>query len=300
MSVASSVHIRMHLIDLITCRNIALHQSGRPISMGMVELPSAKISAQNSSRDLHCSSDQTDADYGGAVGSGKHRRSRTNPDPLEPLSIPCAVSAGHGEDEDTVAMSELTLDTHLQQKSKRKDSTFKKAMQFVSPAHRSMKSKQDKEKAKFSFNKFSANQSSPMSNPVGVDELSAGSEDQRTPSGKKKKNLLRRAFGGKDDKSSVSTSSSPSTEKRRKDRRHKHHDVNSDTDDEESAAQSMCIRIQVIAKSKYRLCNLDPQNDHDDNYAIVNGEFHQVFFLKSNSNGRPSVSDRLITIDIEK
>lgn len=60
----------------------------------------------------------------------------------------------------------------------------------------------------------------------------------------------------------------------------------------------MCIRIQVIAKSKYRLCNLDPQNDVADNWAIVYGSFRQVFFLKSNSNGRPSMSDRLVTIKV--
>lgn len=65
-----------------------------------------------------------------------------------------------------------------------------------------------------------------------------------------------------------------------------------------SAAQSMCIRIQMIAKSKYRLCNLDPQNELEDNWAIIHGSFHQVFFLKSHSNGRPSMSDRLVTVKV--
>jgi hypothetical protein len=63
-------------------------------------------------------------------------------------------------------------------------------------------------------------------------------------------------------------------------------------------AASMCIRIQVIAKSKYRLCNLDPQNEREDNWAVVLGGFHQVSFLKSHSNGRPSMSDRLVTIKV--
>lgn len=64
------------------------------------------------------------------------------------------------------------------------------------------------------------------------------------------------------------------------------------------AAQSMCIRIQMIAKSRYRLCNLDPQNESEDNWAIIHGGFRQVFFLKSNSNGRPSMSDRLVTVKV--
>jgi hypothetical protein len=68
--------------------------------------------------------------------------------------------------------------------------------------------------------------------------------------------------------------------------------------DTNPAAQSMCIRIQMIAKSKYRLCNLDPQNELEDNWAVVHGGFHQVFFLKSHSNGRPSMSDRLVTIQV--
>lgn len=69
-------------------------------------------------------------------------------------------------------------------------------------------------------------------------------------------------------------------------------------EDTNPAAQSMCIRIQMIAKSKYRLCNLDPQNELEDNWAVVHGGFHQVFFLKSHSNGRPSMSDRLVTIKV--
>ena len=70
-------------------------------------------------------------------------------------------------------------------------------------------------------------------------------------------------------------------------------------DEEETAAQSMCIKIQVIVRSKYRLCNLDPQDNDEDTWANVTGEFHQHFFLKSNSNGRPAVSDRFVTIKVD-
>jgi hypothetical protein len=70
-------------------------------------------------------------------------------------------------------------------------------------------------------------------------------------------------------------------------------------EEEETAAQSMCIRIQVIVKSRYRLCNLDPQDEHEDTWANITGQFHQNFFLKSNSNGRPAVSDRFVTVKVD-
>lgn len=265
------------------------------MSMGRVVLPSMLESSQNSPN--HSDMDAYEKDG----GSGKHRRSRSNP---EQLPVPSAVTARQDED-DTVAMSELTLDSNLQQKPKRKESTFKKAMHFVSPAHKSSKAK-NTDKNRF-FNKFGPTPASPSSSPhekgTVVDDSSGGmSEDTHTPKSGKQKNMLRRAFGVKSD-SDKEKNSSPATEKadsRMKAHKRRHDKSHPNSDDEESAAQSMCIRIQVIAKSKYKLSNLDPQNEHDDNWAVVTGNFHQVFFLKSNSNGRPSMSDRLITIKIEK
>ncbi|CAE7631541.1 unnamed protein product [Symbiodinium microadriaticum] len=280
----------------------------RPISMGRVELPSMLESRESIGLQLHIVEGRQRSGERAVMG-GKHRRHRTEP---ESLPVPAAVTAGHGEDE-TIAMSELTLDSNLQQKKQRKASALKKAMQFVSPAGKNSDIKAPMigvaatEKNRF-FNKFGASSPIPLPTPVSsVDDSSAshgctGGESPKVT--RKKKNLLRRAFGGKGDhdrdKESATSSPCPEKEGHKRGRRHKRHDVHSDTDDEESAAQSMCVRIQVIAKSKYRLCNLDPQNDHDDNWAVISGNFHQVFFLKSNSNGRPSVSDRLITARIEK
>jgi hypothetical protein len=273
-----------------------MHRS-RPISMGAVVLPSM-LESNHSSPNR-----RSDDGYEMESGSGKHRRSRSHP---EQLPVPSAVTARHDED-DTVAMSELTLDSNLQQKGKRKESTFKKAMHFVSPAHKSTKPKNPHEKSRF-FNKFGAAPASPISSPhdkgLIVDDSSGGhTEETHTPKSGKQRNMLRRAFGGKSESGEKERTHSPATEKtdsRRKEQKRRKDKSHTDSDDEESAAQSMCIRIQVIAKSKYKLCNLDPQNEHDDNWAVVTGNFHQVFFLKSNSNGRPSMSDRLITIKIEK
>ena len=278
--------------------------------MGHVVLPSMLESRESYDRDMMMTSGHMQESDGVLMG-GKHRRHHTDP---EPLPVPAAVTAGVGEDE-TIAMSELTLDSNLQQKRARKESTFKKAMLFVSPANKSSHNKTPKlpapsEKLRF-FNKFGSNQSSPVYSPdpkSALDDSTAvkswPGDDDTPKSGKsKKKNILRRAFGGKtEDSDKMSGASSQSSEKgrRKNGRLSKHHGKHSDTDDEESAAQSMCVRIQVIAKSKYRLCNLDPQNEHDDNWAVITGNFHQVFFLKSNSNGRPSVSDRLITAKIDK
>lgn len=62
---------------------------------------------------------------------------------------------------------------------------------------------------------------------------------------------------------------------------------------------SMCIRVQVRAVSKYRLCTLDPQDETTDTWATVTGEFEQCFFIKSNCNGRPAISDRLVKLSID-
>lgn len=63
---------------------------------------------------------------------------------------------------------------------------------------------------------------------------------------------------------------------------------------------SMCIRVQVRAVSKYRLCTLDPQDEMTDTWATVTGEFEQCFFIKSNCNGRPAISDRLVKLSVDK
>lgn len=61
----------------------------------------------------------------------------------------------------------------------------------------------------------------------------------------------------------------------------------------------MCVRIQVKAISKYRICDYNPQDEYDDTWGVVTGEFQQCFFLKSNCNGRPSMSDRMVSISMQ-
>ena len=63
---------------------------------------------------------------------------------------------------------------------------------------------------------------------------------------------------------------------------------------------AMCIRVQVRAKSQYRVCTLDPQDESTDTWAYVTGEFEQCFFIKSNCNGRPVISDRLVKIKLNR
>lgn len=67
---------------------------------------------------------------------------------------------------------------------------------------------------------------------------------------------------------------------------------------EEPHMPSMCIRIQVRVKSRYRLCAADPKDEAMDTWGSVTGCFHQLFFIKTNCNGRPAVSDRLVTVTV--
>lgn len=63
---------------------------------------------------------------------------------------------------------------------------------------------------------------------------------------------------------------------------------------------TMCVRVVVRAVSRYRLCNLDPQDESSDIWTVAEGRFQQSFFIKSSCNGRPSVSDRIVSIKLRK
>lgn len=52
--------------------------------------------------------------------------------------------------------------------------------------------------------------------------------------------------------------------------------------------------------SNYRICKADPQDETTDTLASVSACLHQLFFIKSNCNGRPAISDRLVTITFGK
>jgi hypothetical protein len=72
-----------------------------------------------------------------------------------------------------------------------------------------------------------------------------------------------------------------------------------DTDSPNKINTSMCIRIKVNSTSKYRVCDSNPQGDDRDNIAVVSGKFQQYFFIKSNCNGKLSLSNRIVTINTE-
>jgi hypothetical protein len=44
---------------------------------------------------------------------------------------------------------------------------------------------------------------------------------------------------------------------------------------------------------------MDPQGEGDDTWASVTGIFQQLFYLKSFCNGKPSVSDKVVSINFD-
>ena len=44
---------------------------------------------------------------------------------------------------------------------------------------------------------------------------------------------------------------------------------------------------------------MDPQGEGDDTWATVSGIFQQLFYLKSFCNGKPSVSDKVVSINFD-
>lgn len=61
-----------------------------------------------------------------------------------------------------------------------------------------------------------------------------------------------------------------------------------------------CIRIVVNVSSRYRICDANPQDNLQSTWAEVVGQFQQVFFIRSGCGGRPVLSDRLVTVNIDK
>jgi len=280
----------------------------RPFSTGSVLLPSHSV------RRLSVDSEDGTPELAESPTAGSHRsmyrRSYSERD--RPGAVPSAVSTYTPDEEATVAISEITFESNVERRPRKRSSAFKK-MLMASPGYRKHSNTVNLQdgplgsnapKSRFVSFKFGStrrdNSSSPSMGDQGKkadDDCSVGSGN--TPNTPHKRNyLLRKAFGAHN----KAADSGGSILNRKK--HNKQHAVgntsDSEVDSDSAAAQSMCIRIQVIAKSKYRLCNLDPQNEDEDNWAIVSGSFHQVFFLKSNSNGRPSVSDRLVTVKVDQ
>ncbi len=70
-------------------------------------------------------------------------------------------------------------------------------------------------------------------------------------------------------------------------------------DSTDAYVPDMCIRVNVTSISRFRVCDMNPQDEKDANWAVVHGVFQQCFFIKSNCNGRPSMSDRVVTIVVD-
>jgi hypothetical protein len=68
-------------------------------------------------------------------------------------------------------------------------------------------------------------------------------------------------------------------------------------DDDE--ARGACIRVIVQAESRYRLCRADPQGDDDDLWATIVGKFTQAFYIEGDCGGRPTITDRLVSVKFE-
>ena len=67
----------------------------------------------------------------------------------------------------------------------------------------------------------------------------------------------------------------------------------------EAYVPDMCIRVNVRGVSRFRVCDTDPQDEKDATWATVHGSFQQCFFIKSNCNGRPAMSDRVVSIVVD-
>jgi len=70
-------------------------------------------------------------------------------------------------------------------------------------------------------------------------------------------------------------------------------------DTSEAYVPDMCIRVNVRSISRFRVCDTDPQDEKDATWATVHGAFQQCFFIKSNCNGRPAMSDRVVSIVVD-
>jgi hypothetical protein len=68
---------------------------------------------------------------------------------------------------------------------------------------------------------------------------------------------------------------------------------------DENEVRGPCIRVIVQAESRYRLVRADPQGDDDDLWANIVGRFTQAFYIESDCRGRPTITDRLVSVKFE-
>lgn len=67
-----------------------------------------------------------------------------------------------------------------------------------------------------------------------------------------------------------------------------------------TSSSNYCIRIEVKVNSRYRVCDSNPQDDLNSTWGEIQGQFQQSFFIKSGCRGRPVLSDRIVSISVNK
>lgn len=60
----------------------------------------------------------------------------------------------------------------------------------------------------------------------------------------------------------------------------------------------VCLRIEVCVRSRYRLCDSNPQDDNESIWGEIRGDLKQVFLIKSGGVGRMIAGDRVVSISI--
>jgi len=64
--------------------------------------------------------------------------------------------------------------------------------------------------------------------------------------------------------------------------------------------KTMCIRVQVQANSKFKLCTLNPSGiEEEDNWATISGTFYQSFYIVGDGSGHLGIADRLVTVHVD-
>ena len=69
---------------------------------------------------------------------------------------------------------------------------------------------------------------------------------------------------------------------------------------DESNQVNYCVRIQVEANSRYKICSTNPTGiEEQDCWASVTGTFFQSFYIVGDGSGLLGIADRLVTIEVD-
>lgn len=69
---------------------------------------------------------------------------------------------------------------------------------------------------------------------------------------------------------------------------------------DEIGGNNYCIRVQVEANSRYKICSTNPTGiEEEDCWATVTGTFFQSFYIVGDGSGLLGIADRLVTIEVD-